>query len=162
MPQLIINSQVIDFPDSANSPNWAPAVIQFAEAVQDALAIAVGTYDVSPQAFTINAYNPGTNIDIPNLSFPITNVRAVFVRYAVYRTTDTNTAYEAGDLIAMYNPGNPVTQKWAVSVGNKTGGDGQLTFNVTDNGQFQMSTTTLAGSNHAGKLIFDARSLEQT
>lgn len=162
MPQLIINSQVIDFPDSSESPNWAPAIIQFAEAVEQALAIAIGTYDVAPQAFTIDPYNPGTNIDIPNLSFPISNVRAVFIRYSVYRTTDSNTAYEAGDVIAMYNPSNPVTQKWALSVGNKTGGDGQLTFNVTDNGQFQLTTTALAGSNHAGKLVFDARSLEQT
>lgn len=161
MPQLTINGTIIDFPDSAASPNWAPAVIQFAEAVADGLAIAIGTYDVAPQAFTIDAFNSATNIDITNLSFPTANVRAVFIRYSVYRTTDTNTAYEAGDMIAMYNPGNPVNQKWALSRGNRTGGDGQLTFNVTDNGQFRFSTTPLAGSNHIGKLVFDARSLEQ-
>jgi len=54
-----------------------------------------------------------------------------------------------------------VTQKWALSQGNKTGGDGKLTFNVTDNGQFRFSSDPLAGSNHTGKIIFEARSLEQ-
>jgi hypothetical protein len=162
MPQIVINSQVIDAPDSGSSPNWAPAIIQFMQAVEQALAVAIGTYDVAPQAFTINAYNPGTSVDIPNLSFPITNVRAVFVRYAIYRTTDTETAYEAGDLIALYNPNNPVNTKWALSQGNKTGGDGLTSFYMTDNGQFQFTTTALSGSNHAGKIIFDARALEQT
>lgn len=162
MPQLIINSQVIEFPASAESPNWAPAIIQFAEAVQDALAIAIGTYDVAPQAFTLDSYNSATDVDIPNLSFPIANVRAVFVSYSVFRTTDTNTAYEAGDMIAVYNPNNPVNQKWALTRGNRTGGDGQLVFKVTDNGQFRFDSSPLTGINHAGKLIFSAKSLEQT
>ena len=162
MPQLVINGQVIDFPDSAESPNWAPAIIQFAEAVEDGLAIAIGTYDVAPQSFTLDAYNSATDVDIPNLSFPISNVRAVFIRYSVYRTTDSETAYEAGDMIAMYNPNNPVNSKWALTRGNRTGGDGQLTFKVTDNGQFRFDSSPLAGINHSGKLVFDARSLEQT
>lgn len=162
MPTITINSQVIDFPDSAESPNWAPALIQFALAVEGALAIAVGTYDVPPQAFTIDAYNSATDIDITNLSFPISAVRAVFVRYAIYRTTDSTNVYEAGDMIAMYNPNNTVGEKWTLSQGNKTGVDGQITFKVTDNGQFRFDSTPITGSNHAGKIIFEARSLEQT
>ncbi len=162
MPQLIINSQVIEFPDSAESPNWAPAMIQFAQAVADGLAIAIGTYDVAPQSFTLDPYNSATNVNIPNLSFPIANVRAVFIRYSIYRTTSTDTAYEAGDMIAMYNPNNPVNQKWSLTRGNRTGGDGKMTFSVTDNGQFRFDSTALSGINHSGKLVFDARSLEQT
>lgn len=161
MPELIINGTVIDFPESAESPNWSVAMILFAEAVADALATAIGTYDVAPQAFTIDAFNTTTNTSISNLTFPTANVRAVFIRYSVYRTTDTETAYEAGDMIAMYNPGNPVNSKWALSQGNITGGGAQISFNVTDTGQFRFSTTPLAGSNHTGKIIFDARSLEQ-
>lgn len=162
MPKLVINSQVIDFPDSAASPNWAPAMVQFAQAVEEALSIAIGTYDVAPQSFTIDPYNPGTDIEIPTLSFPTSNVRAVFIRYSVYRTTDTDTAFEAGDMIAMYNPNNSIGSKWALTIGNKTGGDGKITFSVSDTGQFSFTTTSLSGSNHAGKIVFDARSLEQT
>lgn len=162
MPQLIINSTVIDFPDSAASPNWAPAVIQFAQAVESALLITSGTYDVAPQTMVIDAYNSSSNVDITNLSFPTSDVRSVFIRYSVYRTTDTTNAYEAGDMIAMYNPNNATNEKWALSIGNLTGSGAQITFNVTDTGQFRFSTTALAGSNHTGQLTFEARALEQT
>lgn len=162
MPEIRINGQIIAFPDAAQSPDWAPAIIQFAQAVQDGLAIAIGTYDVAPQSFNISPYNPGTSINIPNLSFPVANVRAVFIRYSVFRTTDTNTAYEAGTMIAMYNPNNPVNSKWAMTRGDKTGGDGQIDFYMTDNGQMQITTSAVSGSNHSGKLVFDARSLEQS
>lgn len=161
MPTLTINAQVIEFPESAESPNWAPALIQFAEAVQQALAISIGTYDVAPQAFDLASFNAATDVDITNLSFPTDAVRAVFIRYSIFRTTDSNTIYEAGDMIAMYNPNNSVNNKWTLSTGNKTGSGGQLIFKVTDSGQFRFDSTALAGTNHAGKLIFDARSLEQ-
>lgn len=162
MPEIIINNIVIEFPDSGESPNWAPAVIQFAQAVESALNIAIGPSDVSPQAFNINAYNTASNVDIPNLSFSTSTVRAVFIDYAIFRTTDTTTAYEAGDIIGIYNPNNSVGQKWTISVGNKTGGDGQITFNMTDTGQIQFSSTAISGSNHAGKITFYAKALEQS
>lgn len=161
MPTITINNEIIEFPSSAQSPNWAPAMVQFALAVEAALAISIGTYDVAPQAFTIDPYNSATDIDIPNLSFPVDAVRAVFIRYSIFRTTDSTTVYEAGDMIAMYNPSNPVNSKWTLSVGNKTGSGGQIIFKVTDNGQFRFDSTPLAGASHAGKIVFDARSLEQ-
>lgn len=162
MPTLIINSQVIDFPDSAASPNWAEAVIQFALAVQGALNLVGGTYDVSPQSFNIDAFNSASNIDIPALSFPTSAVRAVFIRYSVFRQTDSNSAYEAGDMIAVFNSNNASGFKWTLSLGNRTGSGAQITFNVTDTGQFQFSTTAISGTNHVGKIAFDARALEQT
>jgi hypothetical protein len=162
MPILNINGQVIDFPASAASPNWAPAIIQFAQAVESALAISVGTYDVSPQTMLINIYNSASDVNINALSFPTSDVRSVFIRYSVFRTTSTNTAYEAGDMIAMYNPNNPVTEKWTLTLGNRTGGGAQISFSVTDTGQFRFSTTALPGSSHTGQLTFEARALEQT
>lgn len=162
MPQIVINSQVIEFPDSAASPNWSEALIQFAQAVEGALAISIGTFDVTPQTIDISAFNSASNINITALSFPTTDVRSVFIRYSVFRTTDAETAYEAGDMIAMYNPDNPVNEKWALSLGNRTGSGAQIEFSVTDLGQFRFSTTALSGSNHSGQLSFDARALEQT
>lgn len=161
MPTITINGQVIDAPDSGSSPNWAPAIVQFMLAVEQALAISIGTYDVAPQAFDLASFNAATDVDITNLAFPTDAVRAVFIRYSIFRTTDSNTIYEAGDMIAMYNPNNSVNNKWTLTTGNKTGSGGQLIFKVTDSGQFRFDSTALAGTNHAGKLVFDARSLEQ-
>ena len=61
----------------------------------------------------------------------------------------------------MYNPNNPPGLKWTLTQGNIIGNGAQVTFNITDSGQFQFSTTALSGSNHEGRIIFDARSLEQ-
>jgi hypothetical protein len=162
MPTLTINGTVIDFPDSSASPNWAPAIIAFAEAVEGALALSGGTYDVTPQSFTIDSYNAASNIDIPALAFPTSAVRSAFIRYSVYRSTDSNSAYEAGDMIIVYNANNSSGHKWALSQGNITGSGAQITFNVTDAGQIQFSTTSISGSNHVGKIGFEARSLEQS
>lgn len=161
MPVITIGSTVIDAPDSGASPNWAPAIIQFMEAVALQLSITTGTYDVPAQVFSLDPYNSATNVDISGLAFPTDAVRAVFIKYAVYRTTDSENAYEAGDMIAMYNPNNSVGQKWALSRGNITGSGGLIEFNVTDTGQFQFSTTPLSGTGHSGKLTFDGRALEQ-
>jgi len=161
MPLITINGQPIDFPNDRASPDWAPAVIQFAEAVGNALAIGLNPNDVAPQAFVLDSYNSASNIDIPALSFPISSVRAVFIKYSVYRTTNSANADEAGDIIAIYNPNNAVTKKWSISQGNITGQGGKLAFNITDTGQFQFSTTALSGSSHTGKLTFEARAHAQ-
>lgn len=160
MPQITIGSTIVDFPDSAASPNWSEAIIQFAELVALQLSISTGTYDVPAQSFTLDAYNTASNINIPALSFPTSAVRAVFMRYTVYRETDSANADEAGDIIAVYNPNNSVGLKWTVSQ-VKTSGGAQIEFNVTDLGQFQFSTTALSGSSHTGKITFEARALEQ-
>lgn len=163
MPTIIINSIPIDFPDDGSSPDWAPAIIQFAQAVELVLSATANPYDVAPQSFTIDSYNSASNIDIPALSFPIGSVRAVFIRYSVYRSTNSTNAEEAGDMIAVYNTNNSSSHKWSLTLGNRTGKDGgaSVTFNMTDAGQIQFSTTALSGSSHIGKITFDARALAQ-
>lgn len=161
MPIIPIGSTLIDFPASAASPNWSEAIIQFAQAVSAQLSITTGLYDVFAQSFTIDSYNTASNIDIPSLSFPVSVVRAVFIHYAVYRETTTANVDEAGDIIAIYNANNAIGFKWTMSQ-VKTSGDAQITFNITDNGQFQFSTTALAGASHSGNITFDARALNQS
>lgn len=161
MPSITINSQVIDFPDDGASPDWAPAIISFAQAVEDALNVSTNPGDVSPQAFNLASYNSASNIDIPALAFSISTIRAVFIRYSVYRTTNSTNAYEAGDMVAMYNPNNSTNLKWNLTQIRDAGSGANITFNVTDAGQFQFSTTALSGSSHAGKIQFDARAFAQ-
>lgn len=159
-----IQGTIISFPSSAESPNWAPAVDQFAQAVEGALASVVGAFDVAPQALIIDAYNPGTNINIAALSFPISTVRSAFIRYAVYRTTSNDLAGESGEISIFYNPAGPNGNKWelAQSILSGISGNGRITFNITDSGQIQFSTTALTGSSHSGKLTFVAQSILQS
>lgn len=160
MPSINIRDTVINFPDSGTSPNWAPAVIAFAQAVEDALNLLVGSADVSPQNYTIDAFNPVTSQNIPNLLFSTSIVRAAFIRYSVYRTTSLSTVTETGTIIVVYNASNPVSNKWEI-IQYKTG-DASISFAITDTGQMQFTTTTLAGTGHAGKIAFAAQALLQS
>lgn len=160
MPDINIQGTIISFPDSAASPNWAEAVDQFAKAVEGALGSVVGAFDVAPQALIIDPYNPGTNIDITPLSFPVSSVRSAFIRYAVFRSTTATSVYESGELLVVYNPNGPINNKWEIA--QRLVGDAQITFSITDAGQVRFSTIALAGSNHTGKLTFVAQSILQS
>lgn len=157
---ITITGTPISFPSSAESPNWAPGIIEFAQAVEIALNSVLGAFDVPPQIQVIDAHNPGTNVDIANLSFPIANVTGAFVRYSLIRTTSTDTAYEAGNLIVTYNPNGGVGEKWEIS--RDYVGDGKISFAISDSGQISFTTTTMAGINHVGKLSYTAQALSQT
>jgi hypothetical protein len=152
---ITIGSTIIDFPSSAESPNWAPALIAFAQAVSEALQSFVGPFDVAPQTFVIDAYNPGSNIDIPGLTFPPSNVRAAFIRFTVHRETSTNEANEAGDILAVYNNTNG---NWDFSV--VSGAEASIVFNITNIGQVQFTTSTIAGTSHEGFITFAAQALQ--
>lgn len=155
---ITIAGTPIDFPSSGQSPNWAPAVIQFAQAVELALQGSAGPFDVPTQSISIDADNPGTSVDITALTFPPSDVRAAFIRYAVFRQTSLTTAVESGTLGIVYNPIGPVGNKWEVTR-DLVGPGAFIDFYVTDTGQVQFSTTTLSGTNHVGTITFLAQSL---
>lgn len=159
MPTITIGSTVINFPDSGNSPNWAQPIIDFATAVQNTLSGLAGAADVFPQTFVIDNFNPGTAVDIPNLTFSTTIVRSAFIRYDVFRTTSSITAYEAGTIIMVYNPNGPTGNKWEYD--RSYVGNGQISFTITDTGQVQLNTVALAGINHTGVITYAAQALLQ-
>ena len=157
---ITIQGTPLEFPTSGTSPDWAPAMVQFAQLVEAALSGVAGSFDVAPQALTIDAYNPGTNIDISSLTFPTSDVRAASIPYAVYRATDSTAVTEGGEIFIVYNAANPVSNKWSIAQ-RVSGGDASISFSITDIGQVQFSTTTLSGSNHVGTISFSARSVLQ-
>lgn len=156
---ITIQGTIIDVPVSGTSPDWSPAMDAFMVAVQNALSGVAGAFDVSPQVLTIDSSNPGT-ADITGLAFAPTIVRAVFIKYAVFRTTTTTTAYESGELEAVYSPANPVNNKWDIS--RVLNGDGQISFAISDIGQVSYTTTMIAGLNHSAKITYSATALLQS
>lgn len=160
MPNIVISGQTINFPNTGSSPVWSEAVIQFAEAVEGALSGVFGTGDISRQSFTLDAsHNPATDVTLTGLSFSSSIVRAGFVRYSVFRTTTTNTAYEAGQITVVYNPDGTVGLKWEQQ--RDYVGDASITFSIDDAGQFSFSTAAIPGASHSGKISFVAQSLLQ-
>lgn len=156
MPLITISGTPINFPDTGNSPVWSDAVIQFAQTVAQVLNGIAGPFDINPQVYNMVA-NLNTNVDIPGLQFPVSNVRSANIRYDVSRSTNSTSVYEAGNILIDYNPLNPTGNKWAIS--QDLVGDAQITFAISDTGQFSFSTTTIAGSNHVGQISFAATTL---
>jgi hypothetical protein len=163
MPKILIKGTPISIPDSAQSPNWAPGIIEGFQALADAVNSISATYDVAPQVLNIDAYNPGTNIDATNLIFPPTEVRAATIYYTVKRETsdsgppDGEQLAEAGTLEIVYNEGNPVTQKWEIV--RTYEGEANISFSVTDLGQIRFTTQTITGIDHSGLLSYRALSI---
>ena len=158
--KIQIQNQVIDFPASGESPNWAPAIIQFAKAVENALNASVGPYDVAPQVQVMDD-NGFSDKNITNLSFPPVDVSQVVIDYSVQRTiTDgVDKVYtEGGVLTCTYRP-ELSTDPWSFTQ-TKTG-DAKCSFTIDASGQIKISFQVLPGTavTHRGIVSFRARSL---
>ena len=163
---IVIQNSVIDFPSSAQDPNYAPGIIQFAQAVEQALASVVGPFDIPPTIMNIDSYDVVTNqpitdsvqpLSFPVSAFPSNGVRAAFIRYAVYRTSTATTVTEAGNITLVYNPdGSPV---WQIQREYIAGAN--ISFSIDATGQMFFTTTTIGGTNHVGRITYVAQALKQ-
>lgn len=154
-----IQNNVIQFPSVAQSPDWGQAIIQFAQAVQGALASVAGPFDVPQQVLDISASNPATNVIIAPLNFPSTEVRSAFILYAVARTAQNpvSSANESGTIIVLYDS---TAGTWSLE--RDYIGDGAISFSIDNNGQVSYSTTQIGTINHVGALTIQAKSILQT
>jgi hypothetical protein len=156
MPVINIGGTIINFPDSAQSPNWAPPIIQFAEAVALALSSIIGPFDVSPQIYTMIS-NVNTNVALPSLAFPTANVRGATITFTVYRhSTGISgvTFAEIGTLEVIYNGST-----WELS--DEHTGLSDVTFSITNQGQVQFSSTGIPGAGPIGFIGYTAKALQQ-
>jgi len=155
---VTIQGTEIEFPTSGESPNWAPAIVEFAQAVEAAINSSLGDFDVFPQTFILSN-NANTNLDIPNLNFPIAEVRSAFIRYAAYRSTNTNSSFDSGEMVVTYDSLSATWYLERESFGNS---DTDISFDITPAGQIRITTTSLSGTNYSGRIAFSAQALTQT
>jgi hypothetical protein len=155
MPILNINGQIIDAPDTGDSPNWAPAMIEFMLAVESALAIAINQYDVPPQVFSIDGFN-GATTEIANLIFPPTVVRACTIFFSVWRKTSITEVVETGQLEIRNNAG-------MFTITRVGSGDAFCDFTIDNSsGQVSLTLTTIPGVSHQGNVTYRALALSLT
>ena len=149
---ITIKGTPIDFPSSGESPNWSPAVIEFAQAVEEALLSVVGPNDIPSQVFTI--LNDNVTVDVTNLSFSTADVRSVYIKYAII-LSGSSVITEAGNIILVYNGSS-----WELTrdfVGDTTG----CNFQISGIGQVSITIPVISGFT-SGKLSFSAQALQQT
>jgi hypothetical protein len=163
---LLIKGTPVSIPNSGESPNWSEGIIDALTALTEAVNAITGTYDVAPQVQNIDANNASTDVNIANLVFPVSEVRSAVIYYTVHRETedsgsgDAQEMVEGGTLTIVYNAANSVGNKWELV--RVAAGSANITFEVTDVGQVQFTTTALTGINHTGTLSFRAISILNT
>lgn len=161
--RIEIQGTVVNFPSSGQSPNWASAVVEFAQLVETALSVAVGPYDVPAQTFNIDGYNTG-GTTIPNLTFDNTVVRSAVIDISTYRTNtvpaDDSPLAETREITIVYNPANATSNKWDIA--QERVGNANITFSISDAGAVSFVTTTSGSGTHTGILSFSARALQQS
>ena len=155
--QINIKGTLIDFPSSGQSPNWAPAIIEFAQAVEEVLTLFASPFDVPPQVIELQN---GVSADIIPLKFPTSNVRSINVRYSIFRQSDNvnDKETESGNILVTYDGTAWYMEREFMS--NKP--TPSVTFQISSTGQFSYtSVPTIDASNYVGKLSFSAQTLSQ-
>jgi hypothetical protein len=157
---LIVNNIPIEYPIPGDSPGWGPGATDWATQVTAALNNLQGLTDIPQKTFTINN-NISTFTNITGLNFNTGLVRAGFIEYSVYRTStsDPSGKAEAGYMLVVYDNLAGAGSKWQV-VGGLIPGNSEVTFTITDAGQFQYKSSDL-GTGHVGNMHFRARTLNQ-
>lgn len=92
--------------------------------------------------------NNATDVDITGLIFDGSLYRAVVLRYAIYRVTDTNEVSQTGQLRLTYKT-NAGT--WSFS-DDFSGDNAGVTFKISALGQLSYDSTDLTGANYSSKL----------
>lgn len=150
---LTVNGTTFAYPENGEEPGWGESATAWAEEVTTVLASVLGTNDIVQTSFNI-ANNVGAATNITGLVFNTAAVRAAIIEYSLYRVTDSNEVAESGLLNVVYKTNAAVWELSQISVG-----DSQVTFSVTNTGQFQYTSTNLAGTNYSGLMKFRARTV---
>lgn len=154
---ITFNGTTVNFPSSGEAPLWSPAIIQAMQLISQALSVSAGAFDIPPQIYVMTS-NVNTDVAIPNLSFPTSNVSGAIIFYNCTRVTigvGATEVSETGTIYVNYDPSQPITEKWQVSP-EYTNDSAQITFSMDDTGQMKFSTTLITGSSHQGRLYYRA------
>lgn len=159
--QITIQGNVIDFPTSGSSPNWAPAVVDFAQAVETALEGVTGEYDIAPQSLDI-LNNQTSTTDLVGIAFPSTAVRSFTITYTIYRsaTSPSTGLSESGTIVGVYDD---LASNWILQR-EFVGDDAGVTFDIENvlAGQLKYSSSFInPGTGYSGKITLLARTLKK-
>lgn len=145
---ITIGTTLIQFPNTGASPIWSEAVIQFAQAVELAIASASSPFDIAP---TVQILTSNVNTNLPlngngaDLTFPTSFVRSFNFNYSIYRVSDSVNIVDEGTVIGIFNS---TSSRWSINhsfQGNvQSNGIPWNTFNIVGN-NLVLSTRGIPG-----------------
>ena len=154
--KLVIHGTTYEYPDAGETPDWGNDAAEWAAAVTEALNLLVSSSDILQTSFVI-ANNQTAPELVRGLYFNPSQVRAANISYSIYRTTDSSSLIESGDVLITYDPKLSTGQRWVCAF--RTNGSADVILTIDDSGQFSYTSSNLSGTNYAGVMKFTARSL---
>lgn len=151
---LTIKGVTYRYPVS-NDEQWGVDATDWAIAVTDALSAVSVPGDLAPpsaaQASILN--NQSSVANVTELLFDSTIVRAATVFYYIFRKHGATEIMESGTITIRY-----VNSAWTFTQ-EYQGDDTGVTLSITSGGQFQYTSTNLAGSPYTGVMKYRAYAL---
>lgn len=158
---LIVNNIPYEYPVPGDSPGWGQPATDWATEVTAVLAELLGSTDIVQTPFIISN-NISSPSDIVGLSFNTGLVRAAVIDYSIYRTSTSNPSgkAESGVISIVYDNLATPGSKWSLILYGGNGLAG-VTFNITDSGQVQYTSTDIGATGYSGVIHFRAKTLNQ-
>lgn len=154
--RVIIRGTPIDFPTSGESPDWAPPIVEFAQAVEEAITISAGPYDIPETNFILTDNLISSPLSITDLSFSTAAVRSAIITYTVYRKLSSTIKTESGSIFINYTDTTWLLNRDYI-------GDADCNFTIDSVGQVKITTGLIPGAgDYEGIVTFSAQALSQT
>lgn len=150
---LVVSNATYNFPANRDSPGWGEDVTAWAQAVTTAISTVTGNGDIAQTSAIINN-NQVAATNVVGLAFDTSVVRGAVIDYSVYRVTTTVEVVETGTMYLSYKSTAAV---WEMAVIGSSGSN--VTFSVTNLGQIQYTSDSMAGASYSGIIRFRARAL---
>jgi len=150
---LTVNNNTYDYPADGEDPGWGAEATGWAEEVTNTLDSLLGAGDILETPGEI-ANNQSVALDVLQLAFEPTVTRSAVVTYSIYRNTDSASLSETGTINILYDASQPTNEKWVVT--QSFVGNAGVIFTITDAGQFQYTSTNMAGTGYVNKFKFKA------
>lgn len=156
--QLTINNNTYNFPTAGEDPQWGSEATDWAIAVTDVLNSILAPGDILLTNASINN-NIAVATNINGLLFDPAMVRAANVSYSIFRVSTSNPTgfVEEGTIFLVYNNNASAGNKWLLS--QRMNGDAHVTFNITDAGQLQYTSSDIGTAGYSSTMRFTARTL---
>lgn len=115
MPNIQIGDQIIKFPNSGADANWAPAIVQFAEAVGTQLLLVGNPGDKTSRVDPLPS-NGFPSWNVPNATFAGASVRKFIFSYAIMRKNQvTPTPFSIAEEGVVEGIYNSATSTWEIT-----------------------------------------------
>jgi hypothetical protein len=151
---VTVNNIPFNLPTEGEPAPWGESLTNYLAEVAAVLNSLKGANDILETGANI-ALNQTTFADIQDFKFNPNTVRSFIVNGSISRTTDSVKQYEQFTLTGLRTDTDWILFQEGL-------GDTGVILDITNAGQVQYKSSTISGSNYAGKILFRGIAVAQS